>query len=191
MTSNFTSSPVTARCPPSLRLILLALDTEAWAVKLALRTSAWKLSSLAAESRFSISLSAGELTRVGTWPANVGARSPGHVRVVGEDAIDRDEDVAHVLERRAAGQQSREGGMPDHGLRREGEIIGRFKLHLGVVGVGRLADGRDLAVRVARGEGEGRRLAAGLQLLAVEAGTPGPAANLPGRGKRPLYEVAP
>ena len=60
---------------------------------------------------------------------------------------------------------------------------------MGVVGVGRLADGRDPAVRVARAEDESRRLEAGLQLLAVEAGTPGSAANLPGRGKRPLYGV--
>src|SRR6516164_2328801 len=81
--------------------------------------------------------------------------------------------------------------MPDHGLRREDEIIGRFKLHLGVVGVGRFADGRDLAVRAARAEGEGRQLEAELQLLAVEAATPGSAANLPGRGKRPLHDLGP
>src|SRR5262245_56094970 len=81
--------------------------------------------------------------------------------------------------------------MPDHGLRREDEIIGRFKLHLGVVGVGRFADGRDLAVRAACAEGEGRQLEAELQLLTVEAATPGSAANLPGRGKRPLHDLGP
>ena len=113
------------------------------------------------------------------------------VRVLGEDAIDLNDHVAHVLGRRAASQQSREGDIPDRGLLPEDEIIGRFKLPIGVVGVGRLADGRDQAVRGACAEGEGRRLEAELQLLAVEVATPGSATDLPGRGKRTLHDAGP
>src|SRR5262245_58761720 len=155
---NFTSFPVTVPSPRDPVLIVSASSTEFWAVKRLLTTSAWKLSSPAAESRFSISSSAGELTR-GHLGGAEGGRPGGaaHVRVVGEDAIDRDEDVAHVPKGSAAGKQSREGGMPDHSFRREDEIIGRFKLDLVVVAVGRFADGRDPAVRDAGAEGEGRR----------------------------------
>ena len=81
--------------------------------------------------------------------------------------------------------------MRDVGLRPEDEIIGRFKLHLGVVGVGRLRNCRNSAVRDARAEDKSRRLEAELQLLAAEAGTPGSAANLLGRGKGSLHELMP
>src|SRR5262249_5562773 len=66
VTSNSTSSPVAGPLPPDLLLILSGLDTEFGVVKVVLSTREWKRRSPAAESKFSISLSAGELTRVGT-----------------------------------------------------------------------------------------------------------------------------